>query len=83
MSGILATLSSPLAHGTTMGFLLGPCFTWLIHRIICVIELRIILRSLPRADRAAAAVAYVSAYRPRPTFPATIPGKDSSRPPSD
>jgi hypothetical protein len=73
MSGILTTLGSSLPSGAAIGVFLGACLVWLAHRVISVIELRIILRSLPRADRVTAAVAYISAYRSQAAVPAAMP----------
>ncbi len=63
MSGLLATLGSSLPPGIAIGLLLAPCLMWLVHRAICFLELRMILRALPRDDRVTAAVAYVSVHR--------------------
>jgi hypothetical protein len=55
MSGIVSTLASWLAARTTTGVLIGPGLLWLAHRSIRFIELWLMLRSLPRTDRATAA----------------------------
>jgi len=73
MSGILTTLGSSLPAWAVIAVFLGPCLIRLAHRIICVIELRMILRSLPRADRVTAAVAYISTYRWQAASPAEMP----------
>jgi hypothetical protein len=60
MVSIAAGLAQWLPAGEVVGVLMGPGVIWLVHRIICVIELWMILRSLPSADRVTAAVAYVT-----------------------
>lgn len=69
MSGILATLGSSLPAGAAIGAILGSCLIRLVCRLICVIELRMILWSLPRADRVTAAVVYIMASRARHPSP--------------
>jgi hypothetical protein len=65
MSGIVTILHSGLPAGVAIGLTLGLLLIQLAHRVICVIELRMILRSLPQDDRVTAAVAYVAAYHSR------------------
>jgi hypothetical protein len=81
MSGILTTLDSWLPAKAAIGVFLWPGLIWLAHRVICVIELRMILRSLPQDDRVTAAVAYVTAYRSQTPFPtASSPGRERAPP---
>jgi hypothetical protein len=65
MSGIVTILHSGLPAGVAVGVSVGLLLIRLAHRVICVIELRMILRSLPQDDRVTAAVAYVAAYHSR------------------
>lgn len=73
MSGTLTTIGSSIPSWAVIAMLLGPCLIWLAHRVICVIELRMILRSLPQADRVTAAVAYISTYHSRAAIPEAMP----------
>lgn len=80
MSGILATLGSSLPPGIAIGAFLAPCLIWLAHRAICFLELRMILRALPRDDRVTAAVAYVNAQRTKAVVPCAPAYKHLTRP---
>lgn len=71
MSGFTTTIASWLPETSAVSILLAPWLVWLAHRVICLIELRMILRSLPREDRVTAAVAYVST---RPSHVPIAPG---------
>jgi|SRR5689334_15911370 hypothetical protein len=61
---VIATPDSWLPAATAAGAL-GPGLIWLLYRIVGVIELWIIMRSLPGPDRVAAAVAYIGAHPSR------------------
>jgi hypothetical protein len=65
MSEIMTILHSGLPAGVAIGLTLGLLLIQLAHRVICVVELRMILRSLPQDDRVTAAVAYVAAHHSR------------------
>jgi hypothetical protein len=65
MPGIATTLVMWLPSTTAVGTLTGPGLILLAYRITGLVELRIIMQSLPAPDRVTAAVAYIGAHPSR------------------
>jgi hypothetical protein len=71
MSGIVTTFTSLLPAKTAAGALIGPGLIWVTHRTIRLVELWLMLRLLPRNDRATAAAAYLTTHPARTHAPST------------
>jgi hypothetical protein len=84
MAEIATHLVSWLQARVAVGVLTGPGLIWLALRLIRTVELRMILRSLPREDRITAAVAYLTTApgqrRPSKTQRLGVTGTPSSTP---
>ena len=65
MTGITIDLAHWLPANAAVGVVAGPGLIWLLHRIICVLELWVILLLLPREDRVTAVVAYFTSRSKR------------------
>jgi hypothetical protein len=78
MTGIATHLTQWLSAKVATGVLIGPGLILLAYRIICLIEIWMILRSLSKADRVTAAVAYLTTRSVRTSFQEDAWRRDST-----